>query len=37
MVDLQKRIEGLTEAELEVLLEQVEEEKRRLTRGEQVK
>lgn len=36
MVDLQKRIEGLTEAELEGLLEQVEEEKRRLASGEQV-
>ncbi|XP_059455626.1 uncharacterized protein LOC132185846 [Corylus avellana] len=34
---MEKRIEGLTEAELEVLLEQVEEEKRRLARGEQVK
>lgn len=33
---LQKRLEGLTEAELEVLLEQVEEEKRRIASGEQV-
>ncbi|RVX17975.1 hypothetical protein CK203_004199 [Vitis vinifera] len=33
---MQKRLEGLTEAELEVLLEQVEEEKRRLASGEQV-
>lgn len=33
---MEKRIEGLTEAELEVLLEQVEEEKRRLARGEKV-
>lgn len=33
---LQKRIESLTEAELEALLEQVEEEKRRLASGEQV-
>ncbi|XP_008240136.1 PREDICTED: uncharacterized protein LOC103338681 [Prunus mume] len=32
---MEKRLEGLTEAELEALLEQVEEEKRRL--GEQVK
>ena len=32
----QKRLEGLTEAELEALLEQVEEEKRRLASGEQV-
>ncbi|CAB4281410.1 unnamed protein product [Prunus armeniaca] len=31
---MEKRLEGLTEAELEALLEQVEEEKRRL--GEQV-
>lgn len=35
-LDLQKRLEGLSEAELEALLEQVEEEKRRLTSGEQV-
>lgn len=35
-MDLQKRLEGLTEAELEVLLEQVEEEKRQLANGEQV-
>lgn len=34
---LQKRLEGLTEAELEALLEQVEEEKRTLASGEQVK
>ncbi|KAJ0049030.1 hypothetical protein Pint_16917 [Pistacia integerrima] len=33
---MEKRLEGLTEAELEVLLEQVEEEKRRLASGEQV-
>lgn len=33
---MQKRIEGLTEAELQALLEQVEEEKRRLASGEQV-
>lgn len=33
---LQKRLDGLTEAEIEALLEQVEEEKRRLARGEQV-
>ncbi|XP_062157681.1 uncharacterized protein LOC133865313 isoform X2 [Alnus glutinosa] len=33
---MEKRIEGLTEAELEGLLEQVEEEKRRLASGEQV-
>lgn len=32
----QKRLEGLTEAELEALLEQVEEEKRRLASGEQL-
>lgn len=32
----QKRLEGLTEAELEALLEQVEEEKRRLASGEQI-
>ncbi|XP_068658347.1 uncharacterized protein [Aristolochia californica] len=33
---MQKRLEGLTEAELEALLEQVEEEKRRQVSGEQV-
>ncbi|ESR64834.1 hypothetical protein CICLE_v10009503mg [Citrus x clementina] len=33
---MQKRLEGLTEAELEALIEQVEEEKRRLASGEQV-
>ncbi|GFZ07648.1 transmembrane protein [Actinidia rufa] len=33
---MEKRLEGLTEAELEALLEQVEEEKRRLASGEQV-
>lgn len=33
---LQKRLEGLTEAELEALLEQVEEEKQRQASGEQV-
>jgi len=33
---MQKRLEGLTEAELEALLEQVEEEKIRLARGEKV-
>ncbi|KAF8022583.1 hypothetical protein BT93_F0178 [Corymbia citriodora subsp. variegata] len=33
---MEKRIESLTEAELEALLEQVEEEKRRLASGEQV-
>ncbi|KAG9444254.1 hypothetical protein H6P81_015594 [Aristolochia fimbriata] len=33
---MQKRLEGLTEAELEALLEQVEEEKRQLASGEQV-
>lgn len=33
---MEKRLEGLTEAELEALLEQVEEEKRRLGSGEQV-
>ncbi|CAK9158643.1 unnamed protein product [Ilex paraguariensis] len=33
---MQKRLEGLTEAELEALLEQVEEEKRRVTSGEQI-
>ncbi|XP_060670725.1 uncharacterized protein LOC107418510 isoform X7 [Ziziphus jujuba] len=33
---MEKRLEGLSEAELEALLEQVEEEKRRLTSGEQV-
>ncbi|KAJ0985264.1 hypothetical protein J5N97_003620 [Dioscorea zingiberensis] len=33
---MEKRLEGLTEAELEALLEQVEEEKRRLTSGEQL-
>uniref|UniRef100_A0A3Q7G0H8 Uncharacterized protein n=1 Tax=Solanum lycopersicum TaxID=4081 RepID=A0A3Q7G0H8_SOLLC len=34
---LQKWLESLTEAELQVLLEQVEEEKTRLTSGEEVK
>lgn len=34
---MEKRLEGLTEAELEALLEQVEEEKRTLASGEQVK
>ncbi|KAK8337634.1 hypothetical protein V6Z12_A09G198000 [Gossypium hirsutum] len=33
---LEKRLEGLTEAELEALLEQVEEEKQRQASGEQV-
>ncbi|KAJ9162655.1 hypothetical protein P3X46_022411 [Hevea brasiliensis] len=33
---MQKRLEGLTEAELEALLEQVEEEKKRLANGEQI-
>lgn len=33
---LQKRLEGLTEAEIEALLERVEEEKRHLAKGEQV-
>ncbi|KAJ7975253.1 MAR-binding filament-like protein 1-1 isoform 2 [Quillaja saponaria] len=33
---MEKRLEGLTEAELQILLEQVEEDKRRLARGEQV-
>lgn len=33
---MEKRLEGLTEAELEALLEQVEEEKRTLASGEQV-
>lgn len=33
---MEKRLEGLTEAELEALLEQVEEEKRRLASGEKV-
>ncbi|WOL17113.1 hypothetical protein Cni_G25902 [Canna indica] len=33
---MEKRLEGLTEAELEALLEQVEEEKTRLMRGEQI-
>ncbi|XP_077241523.1 uncharacterized protein LOC143882028 [Tasmannia lanceolata] len=33
---MQKRLEGLTEAELQVLLEQVEEEKQRLASREQV-
>ncbi|XAR63546.1 hypothetical protein NMG60_11023517 [Bertholletia excelsa] len=32
---MEKRLESLSEAELEALLEQVEEEKRRLTSGEQ--
>ncbi|XP_008786785.1 uncharacterized protein LOC103705004 [Phoenix dactylifera] len=32
---MQKRLEGLTEAELEALLEQVEEEKRRMASGKQ--
>lgn len=36
LLNMQKRLEGLTEAELQVLLEQVEEEKRRTTGGEQV-
>ncbi|KAK9122562.1 hypothetical protein Sjap_012164 [Stephania japonica] len=31
---MEKRLEGLTEAELEVLLQQVEEEKQQLVRGE---
>ncbi|KAK9156555.1 hypothetical protein Scep_003129 [Stephania cephalantha] len=31
---MEKRLEGLTEAELEVLLQQVEEEKQQLARGE---
>ncbi|KAL3818604.1 hypothetical protein ACJIZ3_004509 [Penstemon smallii] len=34
---MEKRLESLTEAEIEALLEQVEEEKRRLAGGEQVK
>ncbi|KAI3454948.1 hypothetical protein Pfo_011611 [Paulownia fortunei] len=34
---MQKRLESLTEAEIEALLEQVEEEKRRVAGGEQVK
>ncbi|XP_057791523.1 uncharacterized protein LOC131008606 isoform X2 [Salvia miltiorrhiza] len=34
---MQKRLETLTEAEIEALLEQVEEEKQRLAGGEQVK
>ncbi|KAE8717347.1 dnaJ-like protein 1 [Hibiscus syriacus] len=33
---MEKRLEGLTEAELVALLEQVEEEKRQQARGEQV-
>ena len=33
---LQKRLEGLSEAELEALLEQVEEEKRRQASGEKI-
>ncbi|KAK1278484.1 hypothetical protein QJS04_geneDACA003556 [Acorus gramineus] len=33
---MEKRLEGLTEAELEALLEQVEEEKRRMGSGEKV-
>ncbi|KAJ9141557.1 hypothetical protein P3X46_032082 [Hevea brasiliensis] len=33
---MQKRLEGLTEAELAALLEEVEEEKKILTRGEQI-
>ncbi|KAF8398170.1 hypothetical protein HHK36_017096 [Tetracentron sinense] len=33
---MEKRLDGLTEAEIEALLEQVEEEKRRLASGEQV-
>ncbi|KAL1085999.1 hypothetical protein V6Z11_D08G087100, partial [Gossypium hirsutum] len=33
---MQKRLEGLTEAKLEALLEQVEEEKQRQASGEQV-
>lgn len=36
-LDLQKRLESLTEAELQVLLEQVEEEKSRLASGKEVK
>ncbi|KAL0291619.1 UNVERIFIED_CONTAM: hypothetical protein Scaly_2629000 [Sesamum calycinum] len=34
---MEKRLESLTEAEIEALLEQVEEEKRRLAGGEQMK
>lgn len=34
--NFQKRLESLTEAELQALLEQVEEEKQRLPKGEQV-
>ncbi|XP_059316626.1 uncharacterized protein LOC132067421 [Lycium ferocissimum] len=34
---MEKRLESLTEAELQVLIEQVEEEKTRLASGEQVK
>ncbi|XP_024020882.1 uncharacterized protein LOC21392156 [Morus notabilis] len=34
---MERRLEGLSEAELEALLEQVEEEKRRLASGDQVK
>ncbi|ERM98246.1 uncharacterized protein LOC18426247 [Amborella trichopoda] len=34
---MQKRLEGLTEAEIEVLLEQVDEEKQRLAASEQLK
>uniref|UniRef100_A0A165XK77 Uncharacterized protein n=1 Tax=Daucus carota subsp. sativus TaxID=79200 RepID=A0A165XK77_DAUCS len=34
---MEKRLEGLTEAELEALLEQVEEEKRTLASGENAK
>lgn len=33
---MEKRLEGLTEAEVEALLEQVEEEKRRMASGEQL-
>ncbi|CAK7349563.1 unnamed protein product [Dovyalis caffra] len=33
---MEKRLEGLSEAELEALLEQVEEEKRRLASGEKI-
>ncbi|KAK2982688.1 hypothetical protein RJ640_010854, partial [Escallonia rubra] len=33
---MQKRLDGLTEAELEALLEQVEEDKRRLASGEKL-
>lgn len=33
---MEKRLEGLTEAEMEVLLQQVEEEKQRISSGEKV-